>query len=198
MENLAPWNRFVRRFRHAPPMAYRSGVRLPFSKRPSCGVHSHREIENVYHPRGRGVTCLRPDGEITFDEGAVVIYAPNQPHDQVLECEGEDLCVTLAVPTNARDVPQQSFSVPRVEDPSIIEDMRHLSQARVGLSPTQQAIFKLRATSTLFALVDLARVRHEESVDLGERYVQKAEAFIRENFAAQISLGDAADHAGIG
>jgi AraC-like DNA-binding protein len=197
MESLASWSRFVARHMNAPPLAYLSGMRHVVKKGVYCQMHSHRAIEIVYHPRGRGLTRLESH-EIAFRESSAIIYAPEERHDQVMDCEGEDLCVTLAVPARYRGVPRQCFSVGRVEDAAIIEDIRILSQGRVDLTPTEQAIFNLRATSTLYALVHLAQVRDEEN-DLGaDKYVQKAEQYIRDHFATLTTLREAAEHAGIG
>jgi len=152
----------------------------------------------VYHPRGSGVTRLENDGHFVFHEGSAVVYAPEERHDQVMDCEGEDLCVTLAVSPRQRGVPRHCFTVARVEDAAVVEDIRLLSQGRVKLAPTEQAIFNLRATSTLYALLHLARTRDEESTHGMERYVQKAEQYVRDHFTTLVTLREAAEQAGIG
>ena len=190
------------RFRRPPSerlaLAYVSGVRLTLKKGVCCQMHSHRAIEIVYHPRGRGITRLEKSSDVAFAESSVVVYAPNERHDQVMDKEGEDLCVTLAVPVRYRGVPRRCFCVDRVEDASIIEDIRLLSQGRVDLTPTEQAIFNLRATSTLYALVNLAHARDEASARGAEKYVQKAEQYVRDHFATLTTLRETAGHTGIG
>lgn len=198
MDSLSSWARFVSRYKNAPPLTYLSGVRNPVNRGVCCQMHSHPAIEMVYHPRGRGVTRLEEDPDVAFSEGSVVVYAPGQRHDQVMDTEGEDVCVTLAVSPRHRGVPRHCFTVARVEDAAVVEDLRLLSQGRVDLNPIEQAIFSLRATSTLFALVLLARARHEENTHGTVRYVRKAEQYIRDHFATLVTLREAAEHAGIG
>jgi len=198
MDSLSSWARFVSRYKDAPPLAYLSGVRHLVKKGICCQVHSHPAIEMVYHPRGRGVTRMEKERDVAFSEGSVVVYAPGEQHDQVMDSEGEDLCVTLAVSPWHRGIPRRCFTVARVEDAAVVEDMRLLSQGRVDLNPIEQAIFNLRATSTLYALVHLARTRYEENAHGTVRYVQKAEQYVRDHFATLVTLREAAEHAGIG
>jgi len=198
MNSLTSWARFIARYMNAPPLPYLSGVRHFIKQGVCCQMHSHPAIEIVYHPRGRGITRLEKNRHLAFEEGAVVVYAPGERHDQVMDCDGEDLCVTLAVSPRYRGVPRHGFAVAQVEDAAVVEDMRHLSQGRVELNPTEQAIFNLRATSTLYALVHLARTRDEEEAHGAARYVQKAEQYVRDHFATLVTLREAADHAGIG
>jgi AraC-like DNA-binding protein len=127
-----------------------------------------------------------------------VVYAPGERHDQVMDSQGEDLCVTLTVSPRHRGVPRHGFTVGRVEDAAVVEDIRLLSQGRVELAPTEQAVFNLRATSTLYALVHLALTRYEEDTHGSVRYVQKAEQYVRHHFATLVTLREAAEHAGIG
>ncbi len=198
MESLISWNRFISRHLNAPPMRYVSGIQLPVKRGVCCQMHSHPAIEIVYHSRGRGITRLEDGYDVAFGEGSVVVYAPGERHDQVMDDEGEDFCVKLAVSPRHREIPKHCFTVPRVEDAAMIEDIRLLSQGRVKLAPTEEAIFNLRATSTLYALLHLALSWDEKSASGMERYVQKAEQYIREHFATLVTLREAAEHAGIG
>jgi AraC-like DNA-binding protein len=163
----------------------------------SCQMHSHPGIEIVYHPRGSGVTHLK-NGKLAFGEGSVVVYGPEERHDQIMDHDGEDLCVTLAVPTRYRGIPQECFIVPRVEEAVVVEDIRFLSQGRVKLTPAEQAIYNLRATSTLYALVHLARALNQEKAHGTAQYVEKAEQYVRDHFATLVTLREAAEYAGIG
>ncbi len=135
---------------------------------------------------------------MNFDNGDVVVYAPNEMHDQVMKQEGEDMCVTIAVPRGRERLPTTCFSVSNVEDASIIEDIRLLSRGGVRLDPTEQAIFNLRATSTLYALVHLACARGEEDGrDSAQNHVRKAEHYIRDHFTTIRSLPEVAEAVGI-
>jgi AraC-like DNA-binding protein len=198
MDSVAPWTQFVARHLNTPPFSYRNGVRIPVKRGVCCPMHSHTTIEMVYHSRGSGVTRLEDGSHLAFPEGAVVIYAPNERHDQVMDCAGEDFCVTLAAPSRCRKVPKKGFLVPRVTDAALIEDMRLLSQGCVELTATEQSVYDLRATSTFYALVHLASSRSEDHVPDMERYVRKAEQYVRDHFASLVTLKEAARETGIG
>jgi AraC-like DNA-binding protein len=198
INHLTSWSQFVQRRIDGPPLAYLSGVRHAVGKGVGCAMHSHHAFEIVYHPRGKGITRLGKDRSVAFDHGDVIVYAPDEMHDQVMEREGEDLCVTIAMPTGRAKLPQACFRVPRVEDSSVIEDIRLLSKGGIRLHPTEQAIFNLRATSTLYALVHLACARNEESAENGpQNHVLKAENYIRNHFTKIKALPEIAHAIGI-
>ena len=180
-----------------PPLAFLSGVRHAVGEGVCCGMHSHHAFEIVYHPRGKGITRLGKDRVVAFDHGDAIIYAPDEMHDQVMEREGEDLCVTIALPAGRHKLPQACFRVPRVEDSSIIEDIRLLSKGGIRLHPTEQAIFNLRATSALYALVHLACARNEAAENGAQNHVLKAENYIRNHFTKLKNLPEVADAIGI-
>jgi len=198
MKNLKTWAQFVARRVNGPPLVFLSGVRHVVGQGGCCVKHSHHAFEIVYHPRGKGVTRLGKENRpVQFDKGDVVVYAPDELHDQVMEREGEDLCVAIALPRGRQKLPEMCFTVPKVEDASIIEDIRLLSRGGVRLDATEQAIFNLRATSTLYALVHLACARGEEGRDSTQDHVVKAEHYIRDYFATIRSLREVAVAIGI-
>jgi len=197
MDNLTVWSRFLARHAKAP-LVFLCGVRHPVNPSLYCSPHSHPAIEIVYHPTGRGVTHQKSNRNVAFAEGGVVVYAPNEEHDQVMEAEGEDLCLRIAMPRDAREIPRQCFHVPEVEDAAIIEDIRMLSLSRARLSAAEQAMFNLRATSALYALVHLACTRRRESGEGNlKKYVRKAEQYLRAHFSTVASLREVAAHVGI-
>ena len=59
MEDLTSWSHFLARQAKAPPLIFLSGVRHRLKRGVYCPMHSHRAIEIVYHPVGRGVTRLK-------------------------------------------------------------------------------------------------------------------------------------------
>src|ERR1035437_69306 len=194
MNDLTSWSHFFARQAKAPPLIFLSGVRHQLKRGVCCPMHSHRAIEIVYHPVGRGVTRLKNDRVVGFAERDIVVYAPHEMHDQVVEIEGEDLCLRIGVPSGRRDIPRKCFSVPGVQDVSILEDIRTLSRGQVN--PAEQTIFNLRATSTLYALIHLACTRSHEK-DGAKRYVLKAERYIGDHFSSLKTLREVAEHIGI-
>jgi len=174
-------------------------MRQPVFNGVTCQVHSHRAIEIVYHPAGVGITRLEGGRVMAFKEGGVVVYAPNERHDQVMDCEGEDFCVQLAVPRDGADeVPRSGFQIPLVEDAALIEDMRLLSRGHVQIAPIEQSILNLRATATLLAIIHMAFDQRDRRKDAhSRRHVLKAEQYIRDHFATIETLNQVATHVGI-
>lgn len=197
MINLASWSRFLSRQAKASPLSYVHGMRHPVSSGPSCEPHFHAEFEIVYHPKGSGVTVLDQHHELIFGEGSVVINAPNAIHDQVMEKEGEDFCVQIAVPEKG-EVPKIGLYIPRVESRSVREDLCLLSLGYPKTGEIEQAILNLRATALLLELIRLACTQpHQAGANPAEQHVLKAEQYIRENFSTIESLTDVADHVGV-
>jgi AraC-like DNA-binding protein len=161
-------------------------------------MHSHHAIEIVYHPTGRGTTRVEGGRALAFREGAVVVYAPDERHDQAMDCDGEDLCVQLAVPRSLKAMTGSCFQVPLVEDAALIEDLRLLSRDHVRIAPVEQAILNLRATSTLLALIHLAFGRRDgRKADTTSSHVLKAEEYIRDHFSKIETLRQVAAHVGL-
>ncbi len=199
MDTVTDWGRFAARRAKAPPLIFVNGLRHILKPGVCCDFHSHDAIEIVYHPTGQGVTRLEKNRAVTFQEGDAVIYAPGEQHDQVMETPGEDLCLRIGLPKGIGAMPRRCFRVSGIRDASVIEDIRLLSRGRVRLSPAEQAIFNLRATSTLFALIHLASLHQGKKEDRDpERYVHEAEKYLQDHFATIQSLREASEAAGIG
>jgi len=180
------------------PLVFVHGMRHAVPAGVACSMHSHREIEIVYHPAGSGVTRLDGGRTIPFKEGSVVVYAPDERHDQVMDCKGEDLCIQLAVPEDSNALRGSCFEIPAVEDTILIEDILHLSRGHVWIAPIEQAILNLRATSTLLALIHLAFGRRDgQKARHSHRHVLRAEQYIRDHFSKIESLRQVATHVGI-
>ena len=161
-------------------------------------MHSHHAIEIVYHSTGAGVTRLEGAPAIPFEEGSVVVYAPDERHDQVLDCPGEDLCVQLALPESSDAAPTSCFRIPSIENATLIEDIRLLSRAYIQPDPIEQIILNLRATSTLLSLIHLSFGRRDRrNSGHADWRVLKAEQYIRDHFSKIGNLCEVARHTGI-
>jgi AraC-like DNA-binding protein len=192
------WREFLSRLVGCAPLTFVNGMRLAVSKGVAATMHSHRAVEIVYHPSGRGVTHLDGGRAMSFKEGSVVIYSANERHDQIMDCEGEDLCVQLAIPQGRDDSAGSCFEIPMVADGTLIEEIQHLSRCRVQTDPIKQAIVNLRATSTLMGLIQLAfDSRDRQKAGNSQRHVLKAEQYIQDHFSTVSALGEVAAHAGI-
>lgn len=199
MNESSGWARFLSRQIQSPPLRYVTGMCNTACLGVCCVVHSHRSLEIVYHPTGRGCTRL-PDRKlaIPFQEQAVVIYAPEEQHDQVMDAGGEDLCVQIAIPTARARLLKGCLCIPHIESPSLIDDMRLLSHGHTRLSPAEQSIFNLRATATLLALLHLHCTASEhDAASQPEKYVLLAEQYIHDHLLQIESIAQVAEHAGV-
>jgi AraC-like DNA-binding protein len=85
-----------------------------------------------------------------------------------------------------------------VQDASVLQDLRTLSRGQVRPSPAEQAIFNLRVTSALYALVNLACTRrHENEENSSLRHVQRAEHYIGAHFSTIKTLREVAEAIGV-
>src|ERR1700761_5969085 len=119
MDTVATWTRFANRRANAPPLFFVNGLRHPIKPGVCCDFHSHDAIEIVYHPTGKGITRLGKNRSVAFEEGDVIVYAPGEEHDQVMETAGVDLCLRIRLPDGIRDVPKKCFRVESVQDASV-------------------------------------------------------------------------------
>ncbi|MDD5199487.1 MAG: AraC family transcriptional regulator [Terrimicrobiaceae bacterium] len=192
------WSQFLIRQVKSPPLTFVHGMRQVVPRGVCCPMHSHRAIEIVYHPVGSGITRLEGGRTLSFEEGSAVVYAPQEVHDQVMDRQGEDLCVQLAIPARSRRVTGRCLLIPAVDDPALIEDIRLLSRGHVGIGATEQAIFNLRATSTLLALGHRScNQRNDDGRNPSDGYILKAEQYIRDHFSEIQTMRQVADHVGI-
>jgi AraC-like DNA-binding protein len=198
MTNFQLWSDFATRQEAAPPLPYVYGSHHPVDRERYCRAHSHRSIEIVYHPVGRGVTRFEAQKAFTFRERSAVIYAPHEMHDQEMSSDGEDMCVHLAVPRNAKKLPVTGLHIPRVDDPLLIEEIRALSQQNAQLNPSEHAVYNFRATAVLLALVRQACAHDDRAkASAAEQRVFQAEQYIREHFPVIVSVSEVALHLGI-
>jgi hypothetical protein len=133
------------------PLVFVHGMRHAVPADVACSMHSHREIEIVYHRAGSGVTRLDGGRTIPFKEGSVVVYAPDERHDQVMDCKGEDLCVQLAIPEDSNALRGSCFEIPADEDATLIEDILYLSRGLLrGNSREQPTLLRARREEVEF------------------------------------------------
>ncbi len=196
---MKAWTELASRLASVPPLKFIHGMRHTVDRGVCCAVHNHPDIEIVFHPIGRGISRASGAPDLPFVPGDAIVHATGQWHDQVMDTPGEDFCVKLALPERTRNVPRCGFHVAAIDDPSLLDDMRALTQDRVRVSPAEQVILNLRATSALCTLIHLASVRQPAvTPSRPESYVLAAEQFIRENFATIRSLRVVASAAGVG
>ena len=196
--NPSPWSQLARR--HATtPFTYVHGWRTPTQLGVCCAVHSHREIEVVYHAEGHGKTRTEHIPSLFFCEGSVVIYPPDEKHDQVMDKPGEDLCFLIRIPAGNRLAPKQSLYIPRIANNPVIEDIRTLSSGPHRSKGLEQSAFDFRATSTLLSLIYMATVASDqERAGTMENHVLRAEQYIREHAPTIKAVTEIARSVGIG
>jgi AraC-like DNA-binding protein len=195
---LKSWSNFLAAQLRAVPLRYVHGMRHSVTARFHCQTHDHPMVEIVYHPSGSGISRLGDGTEIAFGEGSAVIYAARMPHDQVMDSDGEDLCVQIALPGRAGRLPRGYLFLPLVDDSVLLEEIYLLSKGQVKATAAEQGILDLRATALLLELIHLACRGDENSQqDAAERYVDWAERYMRQNFARITALPEIAAQVGI-
>jgi AraC-like DNA-binding protein len=175
-----------------------AGWRAPVTLGVACQVHSHPAIEMVYHRTGSGITRLgkRQNEQVSFSEGSCVIYAPDLPHDQVMDTPGEDICVQLAVPPRIRKrIP--GCLVARNAASQHSDDWDQLSSGRNPTSELERNILNLRATAILLTMLRECISPEESKRSAEHAAVRLAEAYIREHFATIDSMQEVSEWSGM-
>lgn len=175
-----------------------AGWRAPVGLGVACQVHSHPAIELVYHRTGSGITRLgeRQDELVSFPEGSCVVYAPDLPHDQVMDTPGEDICVQLAVSPRIRKKIHGCLVV-RNAAGRFSDDWDQLSAGRSPAREMDREILNLRATATLLAMLRECIDPEEDTCPGEHAAVRRAEEYIRGHFATIDSMQEVSDSAGI-
>ncbi|MDP0496084.1 MAG: AraC family transcriptional regulator [Verrucomicrobiota bacterium JB024] len=175
-----------------------AGWRTPVELGVTCQVHSHPAIEMVYHRTGSGITRLgnRQNELVSFPEGSCVIYAPDLPHDQVMDTPGEDICVQLAVSPRIRKQIHGCLVVRNAAN-QLSDDWDQLSSGRRPTSELEKEILNLRATATLLAMLRECIAPEEDTRSAEHAAVRRAEEYIREHFATIDSMQEVSEQAAI-
>jgi len=198
MLNPAIWKTALEQSSDRKSLIFVSGLIHSVQRGFNCGKHSHPAVEIVYHATGRGETRVAGQS-LPFQAGNVVIYAPQEIHDQNMASDGEDLCLQVAPPDSVCPKLDSGFFVTRIGQPWLIAEIQNLCRSRAQPGGLEQQIFDLRASAVLLALVDIAtKASQEHALPPSERHVMKAEQFIGEHFASISSLRDVAEHVGVG
>lgn len=196
MENpVRAWEAFLTETSSSLPSRYVWGWAHVVKSGGYSKWHSHPHLEIVYHRRGRGSTSVKNGEAIDFEEGGVVIYAPEEPHNQQMKGRGEDVCVHLDIPADRRTNLRGGIYVGEVENPVVIKEIESLAAG----TPVEgnRLAYDLRASSVLVALVEAACSRSKQDVAPGEKRVRQAEEYVREKFREIETLAEVAEHVGI-
>ena len=195
------WNSFLASLEGAPPLRYVYGIRHPVRRGTACPVHSHRAIEIVYHAAGAGRVRLPGDRAVPFPEGGLVVHAPEEPHDQVMDEAGEDICIQLAVPDPKALTQAGTFCLERLPQNAALSEIEFLGRGFAQPDRVTQSILDLRATGLLMALLHEAALAPKDGTSSRqgeEAYVRRAEKHLREHYQTISSIRSVAEHAGVG
>ena len=188
----------VDRLAKAVPLTFVCGMRHTLSVGRSGREHSHNALEIVYHSTGRGAVLMEHDERLPFKDGSVTIIPPKRNHDQVMDTEGEDLCIQVRVPASVRVEQWGCLQIDRIENPVVIREIEFLARSHQQKKGVNQVIFDLRATAVLISLVQSSLAsRRNEKTALKETYIDRAESYIAEHFHSIKSVAEVAQAAGI-
>lgn len=206
MEKLEPWRTLLDRLSGGIVLRHALGLRHPVAAGYYCPMHEHAALEIVFHPTGRGVTRVRQktkEGEalqeLVFEEGDVVVYAPQARHDQRMEAGGEDVCVQIMLPS--RPLLAGGLHAGRIEDAVLRGELELLARGEHQSTPGRRAALDLRATAVLVQVMEQALRSHEaagEGEGAGEYHVRKAERYVQVNYANIGSVLEVAEVVGLG
>ena len=168
-------------------------------------MHSHPLVELVYHPRGFGVTTLGNGDQIEFEPYGTVIYPAWLDHDQRMTCEGVDVCLHIE-PDDSDEAINGLFSgayyIPPIRsesnraDPFIHSEFLHLAQIRSD--PIRCVELDLRATALIARLLQFGHPFNQDTQQASaDVYIERAQAYIRENHAQIKTMGEIATHVGV-
>jgi AraC-like DNA-binding protein len=168
-------------------------------------LHSHPYIELVYHPRGVGVTTLGNGMQIEFEPYGTVIYPSWLDHDQRMTCDGVDVCLHVE-PGDSDETLKALFSgayyIPPIRaganrgDAFIHSEFMQLAQIRSD--PIRHVELDLRATALVARLLQFGRPFNQVTQQASaEVYIERAQAYIRENHAQIQTMGEVAEHVGV-
>ena len=161
-------------------------------------MHSHRGLEAVYHPTGHGVTRVASGREMPFQEGCVILYAPEEMHDQTMVTAGDDLCLQLELPPGAPPIVHGGLCLPLLADADVAAEFVALSRGHARVGPVEQGILNMRATAAVLHAIQAATTREDVGrCSPAEAYVKLAENYIRRNFETIASLEEVAGHIGL-
>jgi len=180
------------------PFTFLTGWRARVCPGVPCQMHAHTSLELVYHRKGSGVTRMGAGStdEVTFVEGSCVIYAPDLPHDQIMNTPGEDLCVHLEVPSGLGKQLKGCLVVPDAVR-RVGGDWDRLTSGRKALDALEQRILNLQATTALLTMLHQSISPEGGRHTASKEAVVRAEEYIRENFATIASMQEVAVYAGL-
>lgn len=167
--------------------------------------HSHPAIELVYHPGGSGVTSLETGRQIAFAPYSIVIYPAWLRHDQRMATPGIDICLHIELPqasAEIQDLFSRPYYIPLLRPGTNRADRfvrsEFLQLAQVRNHPARQVELDLRATALMARLLQLGRIAgRESSQSAAEIYMDRAQHYIRENYASIASIREVAKHVGV-
>ena len=193
---LNPWSRLLDAQASARPLSFMLGMRheAPLY----CPAHSHPAIEIAYHHGGSGVTTLEGQQELRYAEGSVVIYPPDEKHDQTMETPGEDLCIQLSLP-RGKCPPKGLLYIDCIESASMEMEIEELARGRTNIDAREKAVLNLRATALLMTLLysHFSKPSRNNAQNPMETHVLLAEKYIHDNFQGIQSMEEIARFVGI-
>ena len=156
------------------------------------GLHSHDDIELVWHSAGRGVDIKSDKSEQPFEPGALVIHGAGCRHGQRNSETGVDACLHLQVSQECADYFGELYYVPCIGDQVIAHELRSLTSNHRQELP--QAINDVRLEALLLHILELDGEASAHRFDDLESKLNEAQRYIRTHFQEISGLGEVAGH----
>ena len=200
MRTLKGWKGLLAYLERSPFLEYVYGFRHLVKQGAYCGEHCHSTIEIVYHAVGAGRVALPMNRSLAFPERSVIIHAPRELHDQIMDNAGEDTCVHVALPRGVRLDGVRAICLEKIEGLEVLQDIEFLSRGYFHPERSERVILHLRATALLMSLLrEASRTPSAgEYLQTDEARVQRAEQYMRERYPSIDSIRSVARDTGIG
>ncbi|MDR1279453.1 MAG: helix-turn-helix domain-containing protein [Opitutaceae bacterium] len=217
------WEKLHRHLASGRLLSHMSGVRHRLADGYLAGRHLHpNAIEIVFHPSGCGYTTVFPkDREperVEFSAGDAILYAPDLPHEQLMDKGGEDWCVLAVSPPGLKL--RGCLRVSAIADTALCAEIE--SQARSlstgpdayhgapdmiksnNMPDALSVLLDLRTSAIMLHLLELVAAAESAAARRGARFplraarqVEAAERYIQQHHGEIESLSEVARHVGL-
>lgn len=158
----------------------------------TCPYHGHDGLELVYHPVGRGETCLENGEKVEFGPGDITVTPPGLRHAQRNDEEGEDFCLVGGIATDDFPGPAHLIIRRQVKDEYVLREFRDMAAVSSGGALVRH--YRLRALAATLFQAEVPTV-----AETGEgRYVGAAKKLLEEGYVdRRLEIRDVARKIGI-
>ncbi|WP_043589530.1 AraC family transcriptional regulator [Geminisphaera colitermitum] len=217
------WKKLHRHLASGHLLSYMVGMRHRLADGHRARCHSHPNIiEIVFHPSGCGHTTVFPKNRkperVDFSAGDAILYAPDLPHEQLVDNGGEDWCVQAVAPSGLRL--SGCLRIPAIADTALCAEIETLARSLPtgpdachgapdagkpdGLPNAISVLLDIRTSAIMLHVLELAVAADSAVARRGTsfsmraaRQVEAAERYVQQHHDEIESLSEVARHVGL-